>query len=129
MGLATPNTKLRTREYWSSTLSQAVKFGTSPLISGLYEACEKSASQLPVNKRSRYIMPDWAMTFPGGQLTGVSRCSRYAENVRRWSRLLGSGGQSRDAVKVLGIKSLNDKAVMKNLLKEICKRLGVARGR
>jgi len=124
MGLTEPNAKLRTREYWSATLCKAVGFGSSELVRGLYEAAENVA--LRGNKSH---MPDWAMTFPGGQLTGVVRCTRFTENVRRWCIAFGNGaGPDKAAVTVLGIKALNDPEKMKALLRSICSRLGVAGG-
>jgi hypothetical protein len=92
MGLFQTNVKLRGKCYPPKSFEDAVKFGRSSEISSLYgqaerlfhPECLRQASKM----NQRCILPDWAMTWPGGQLTGIGRNSEYIENILRYERVM-----------------------------------------
>ena len=96
MGMSEWNTELRTDAYPPSTISDAVKFSLSPMTSLAYDNAEEWIQQHVMNgarsaqrhsKRERCVLPEWAMTWPGGQLSGIGRNGAYASNIGRYERV------------------------------------------
>jgi hypothetical protein len=42
------------------------------------------AEDLFVGQECSYVLPPWAMTWPGGQLSGIGRNGCYMNNIRRY---------------------------------------------
>lgn len=92
MGLFHTNTKLRGDTYPPKSFNDAVKFGRSSEVSNLYCLAERLYSpeclRNAYKMNQRCILPDWAMSWPGGQLTGIGRNSEYIENISRYERVM-----------------------------------------
>lgn len=84
MGLSQWNTELRTPQYPPLSISEALNFSLSATVEEAYRMTEDLFSP---NVDCNYILPPWAMTWPGGQLTGIGRNGCYMNNIRRYERV------------------------------------------
>ncbi|GMH75687.1 hypothetical protein TL16_g06844 [Triparma laevis f. inornata] len=137
MGLTSPNISLRTKQYWSKSIGEALKFSFNPLTEAAYVAAEGTVTQMDKGKLERFRLPDWAITWPNGQLTGIGRNGKFSENVARWEKAfnkafggteignpMGGGAyRGRRYVDVVCLKELNDKVTLSALLKRLARRL------
>ena len=142
MGLTDDNTDLRGKEYWSETVLDALDFSSSPPTASAYSAAETAVSPLSPAELEDHDVPPWALTWPGGQLTGVGRCGRFAENIERYERVFGrgfgggksgggGGGGEEDGeerrekkwVDVVNLADMNDEGELKSLLQSLVRRL------
>ena len=90
MGLKKRNVLLRTPEYFSTNITDCFNFSKSKLTEAVY----LSAEGMVQKKSDRELdnmgkLPPWATTWPGGQLTGISRNGRYSSNIGRYERVFG----------------------------------------
>jgi len=66
--------------YPPSTLMNALEYSTSRQVRKLYADAEALAD-------GTFKLPDWAITWPGGQLSGIGRNGAYATNIERYERV------------------------------------------
>ena len=94
MGLQAWNQTLRTDQYPPPSISQALHFSLSPKISQAYHDAEtyiqQSLCHSNKNNNNAIFLPHWAMTWPGGQLTGVGRNASFSSNIERYERIFSS---------------------------------------
>lgn len=83
MGLSQWNTELRTQQYPPLSTSEALEYSSSDTVDKAY----RKAEDLFVGSECSYVLPPWAMTWPGGQLSGIGRNGRYASNIMRYERV------------------------------------------
>ena len=81
MGLTEWNTTLRGEQ--PMTVNDALDRSMSDTMQELYD---KAEGLFPLNSAatSDYVLPPWAMTWPGGQLTGVGRNGAFWTNIQRY---------------------------------------------
>jgi hypothetical protein len=100
MGLSEWNTSLRSTQYPPTTIASAVQYSMSDRVIQLYSNAENLVSKIishdytatttNTTRRIRRctttrILPSWAMTWPGGQLSVVGRSGNYAGNIQRYN--------------------------------------------
>ena len=91
MGLSTWNHKLRTKQYPPISILEALQFSSSPMITQAYDHAENYIQKhLTAFDNRTIFIPPWAMTWPGGQLTGIGRNSKFADNIQRYERIFKS---------------------------------------
>lgn len=83
MGLSHWNTELRTPLYPPLSVSGALAFSLSDTVEEAYSMTEG----LFAGDQCTYILPPWAMTWPGGQLSGIGRNGRYMKNIQHYERV------------------------------------------
>lgn len=136
MGLLHHNTNLRGAEYPPTTIKDAVTFSREEKVLGLYESAEDlfSFGSLITSseRKSQCLLPNWAMTWPGGQLTGVGKNTNFVENISRYEKVFRHVGakQFRDNticisqnVHVLPIQHLSNNELLKSFLVRILEAL------
>jgi len=80
MGLSQWNVELRTPLYPPFSVSGALEFSSSETVEEAYKMTE----DLFTGGQCTYVLPPWAMTWPGGQLSGIGRNGLYANNIKRY---------------------------------------------
>lgn len=97
MGLAEWNTKLRSNDYPPKSIGDALKFSQSHFIKTSYSDAELLAKTLvmqPKVKNPFYYrikrLPNWAITWPGGQLSTIGRSGKYLDNINRYNDVFRS---------------------------------------
>ena len=103
MGLSEWNTSLRSTQYPPTTIASAVQYSMSDRVIQLYSNAENLVSKIisrdytttttttaNTTRRIRRctttrILPSWAVTWPGGQLSVVGRSGNYARNIQRYN--------------------------------------------
>jgi hypothetical protein len=53
----------------------------------MYQRAEQLFADVHDDHVSSWHLPDWAMTWPGGQLSGIGRNGRFATNIQRYERV------------------------------------------
>ncbi|KAI2494937.1 hypothetical protein MHU86_19582 [Fragilaria crotonensis] len=84
MGLVDWNNEIRTKNYPPQTLSNAFSFSSSDEVEIMYKRAEDLCIQNGTVSKS---LPDWAVTWPGGQLSGIGRNGCFAANNERYERV------------------------------------------
>ena len=79
------NTELRSLQYPPPTISGALNFSLSDTVEEAYRMTEDIFRD--DNTKTTFVLPPWAMTWPGGQLSGIGRNGCYAANIRRYERV------------------------------------------
>eukprot|EP00557_Chaetoceros_sp_GSL56_P014353 CAMPEP_0176479070 /NCGR_PEP_ID=MMETSP0200_2-20121128/1540_1 /TAXON_ID=947934 /ORGANISM="Chaetoceros sp., Strain GSL56" /LENGTH=302 /DNA_ID=CAMNT_0017875083 /DNA_START=587 /DNA_END=1492 /DNA_ORIENTATION=- len=132
MGLYQTNVKLRGKAYPPKSFDDALKFGRSSEISNLYRqaerlfqpACLKEATAM----NQRCILPDWAMSWPGGQLAGIGRNSEYTVNISRYEKVmtklvynycLENEMESSGKVNILPLPNLSKSSLLQGFLVDV----------
>jgi len=136
MGLLHHNTNLRGAEYPPTTIKDAVTFSREEKVFGLYENAENLFSFYSLitssESKRQCLLPDWAMTWPGGQLTGVGKNANFVENIGRYEKVFKhvAAKQSRDNttkishnVHVLPLQHLSNNELLKTFLFRIMEAL------
>jgi hypothetical protein len=85
MGLVDWNTNIRTKDYPPGSLSSAIAFSSSEKVKTMHKRAEELFQDN--TGVASFFLPDWAMTWPGGQLSGIGRNGCFAANVRRYERV------------------------------------------
>ena len=95
MGLVDWNTEIRTKDYPPHTLYEAIAFSLSDEVETMYRRAEDLSNE---NHGVAKTLPDWALTWPGGQLSGIGRNGRFAANIGRYERVFSHVfGESKNA--------------------------------
>ena len=84
MGLVHWNTDIRTKDYPPRSLSEAIEFSFSDEVETMYRRAEDLFNG---NDAVVKTLPGWALTWPGGQLSGIGRNGRFAANIGRYERV------------------------------------------
>ena len=97
MGLTEWNTSLRSNDYPPKSIGDALKFSQSSFIWNAYADAEELAKKLTKQQTSNnpffYRMkrlPNWSITWPGGQLSTIGRSGKYSENINRYNNVFSS---------------------------------------
>lgn len=85
MGLSKWNTTTRTPCYAPKTISRALAFSSSSEVDRMYEKAEELFRNS--DEVESFSLPDWAMTWPGGQLSGIGRNGLFFSNIQRYERV------------------------------------------
>ena len=90
MGLKEFNTTLRSTSYPPKTIVEALKYTQSDFVKDAYDRAE-NLFQVRCDDDSlsgmKYIIPPWAMSWPGGQLSGIGRNGRFIQNIERYEKV------------------------------------------
>lgn len=89
MGLREWRHDIRTGAYPPSTISSAVAFSTSAEVKEMHARAERLGAEAMSrgDTGGLLILPAWAMTWPGGQLSGIGRNGAFASNIRRYEQV------------------------------------------
>lgn len=95
MNLEYWNTDLRSKYYPPKSIKEACEFSSSRQIQELYENAEKivqafTKDEQRVIHRGIFSLPSWAITWPGGQLTGIGRNGNFSSNIKRYERVFSN---------------------------------------
>ena len=125
MGLNDFNASLRTDQYPPRDINSALEYSLGSNVNDLYQnANELYSSELLQKLRKENIdlrLPEWAMTWPGGQLTGIGRNAKYSENINRYERVFGSvfGKRQSRYVTILPLEVQNNGVQMHEFLSDM----------
>lgn len=97
MGLTKWNTQLRTTAYPPQTISSALAFSLSKEVQKMYDDAE---DLFCTSTDSTYYSPNWAITWPAGQLSGIGRNGCFAGNIRRYERVFGKAFNSSGGISI-----------------------------
>jgi len=95
IGLTTWNTNLRSENYPPKSIQQALEFTNDKFVNEQYKYAEKYFTLDSLkddhdccsNSSGRVKLPHWAMTWPGGQLTGIGRNGKFSSNINRFEKV------------------------------------------
>lgn len=91
MGLDTFNTSLRTERYPMKDINDALDYSLGPYVESLYKSAEQLFHSQDLQRLSasnkNVSLPEWAMSWPGGQLSGIGRNSKFFENINRYENV------------------------------------------
>mmetsp|Transcript_28423 Transcript_28423/g.57183 ORF Transcript_28423/g.57183 Transcript_28423/m.57183 type:complete len:545 (+) Transcript_28423:129-1763(+) len=97
MGLTEWNTSLRSNDYPPKSIGDALKFSQSQFIRKAYADAEHLAKTLITHQTSYnpfyYRMkrlPNWAITWPGGQLSTIGRSGKYSGSIDRYNNVFST---------------------------------------
>mmetsp|Transcript_21185 Transcript_21185/g.44351 ORF Transcript_21185/g.44351 Transcript_21185/m.44351 type:complete len:521 (+) Transcript_21185:118-1680(+) len=103
MGLKSWNTALRSKNYPPQTIVEALQFSNSEFVRNAYlEAEQLAQSIIPTSNRGTKCnidvplklgvirLPQWALTWPAGQLSTIGRSGRFDSNIQRYNRIFSS---------------------------------------
>ena len=142
MGLSQWNSKLRTPQYPPISISDALDFSSSDTVEEAYRMTE----DLFIGKACAYVLPPWAMTWPGGQLTGIGRNGCYTHNIARYESIFSKAFSEEDSlsvtqntdkvpltsklryVNVVPIEFLRDEGKLKKTLTSLVSQIDTRRG-
>lgn len=96
MGLNRWNTELRSPQYPPLSISEALEFSLSETVDEAYRMTEDLFRGHEGKDTKSFFLPPWAMTWPGGQLTGIGRNGRYAANIERYERVFSEVFSARE---------------------------------
>jgi hypothetical protein len=137
MGLVDWNTGIRTKNYPPQTLSDAFSFSSSDDVESMYKRVEDIFIQ---NGDVARILPDWALTWPGGQLSGIGRNGRFAANIGRYERVFSHvfGESKRTSivpstsnfrfVNVVTLENMHDTQALQSTVASIASQINARRG-
>lgn len=97
MGLTDFNSRLRGEHYPPKNIGEALEYTQSQFISDAYKNAEDLFQNMDDCKDDQdcrnsssghhVYLPSWAMTWPGGQLTGIGRNGKFQENISRYEKV------------------------------------------
>jgi hypothetical protein len=97
MGLTEWNTSLRSNDYPPKSIGDAVKFSQSQFVRVAYTDAELLAKTLTMQQEEKNLfyyrmkrLPNWAITWPGGQLGTIGRSGKYRGNIKRFNTVFNS---------------------------------------
>jgi len=100
MSLRKYNTDLRGEHYPPMSSDDALRFSRNCTTINLYKRAEYLFSQNTLKQATErkvpVILPNWAMTWPGGQLAGIGRNAHFVENIMRYEKIFQLVFSSRD---------------------------------
>ncbi len=108
MGLTEWNTSLRSIDYPPKSIGDALKFSQSSFIRKAYDDAEHFAKKLITQQTSNNSfgyrikrLPNWAITWPGGQLSTIGRSGKYSANISRYNNVFDAlfGEKVEDSLK------------------------------
>ncbi|GFH46592.1 hypothetical protein CTEN210_03066 [Chaetoceros tenuissimus] len=134
MGLMENNESLRGEQYPLKTIREALAYGQSEAVSTLYTNAEKLFSENKELKKG-YILPDWAMTWPGGQLSGIGRNAQFVENINRYENVFQKQRREnsnellpqQNRVNILPLQQLKDMTMVKSFLVQVLENVALRR--
>lgn len=71
-------------EYPPRSLLESHRLSTSSKVEKMYTDAEALAGEVLAG--SKQVLPDWAITWPNGQLSAAARNGRFADNIQRWHK-------------------------------------------
>lgn len=83
MGLTEWNITLRNQSSPPLTVNDAIDYSMSDNVKDLY--CKAEGLFQEVN--TDFVLPPWAMTWPGGQLAGIGRNGAFSTNIQRYEKV------------------------------------------
>jgi len=134
MMLKTWNYGLRGQLYPPKSVEDAVKYSHSYHVANMYQRAERFVLENVQNRRL-IRLPQWAVTWPGGQLSALGRNSCFTSNISRYERAFGDSRrpqshnpeQTLTHVTIFPMEYLRDERVLKNflvsILHQVAKRL------
>ena len=140
MGLTNQNVELRTRGYFSNSIQEALRHSLSPIVADQYARAEEIGKQVwALAKQGAFPqinallpLPPFALTWPGGQLTGIGRNGKFADNIARYERVFAHSfpplnSDRPNAVTVVNLTEQNFVPSLQGLLRLIGERVGLSR--
>jgi hypothetical protein len=134
MGLTAYDKELRGAGYPPKSIDNALKLSSSKETSDLYDRAECLFSPYSLMRATaenkHAVLPPWAMTWPGGQLSGIGRNADYVKNIMRYeesfrnvfSKSNNAAQQTNKTVKyvnIMPIEYLRDRNLLKSFLYDI----------
>ena len=125
------NFPLRGQQYPPRSVEDAIDYSRSDHVENLYQRAESLVIETVENRRFLRL-PQWALTWPGGQLSAIGRTSCFASNVWRYERVFGSTtsdlrNQALKHVSIFPIEFLRDGKLLKRFLASILDRVAERR--
>ncbi len=107
MGLTEWNTSLRSNDYPPKSIGDALKFSQSSFVRKAYDDAEHLAKKLTQRTSISSFdyqmkrLPNWAITWPGGQLSTIGRSGKYSANINRYNNVFCAtfGEKVKDSLK------------------------------
>jgi hypothetical protein len=103
MGLTGWNTTLRGEQ--PRTVNDALDRSTSDTMQDLYNQAEGLFPLHSTEIKPEYVLPPWAMTWPGGQLAGVGRNGAFWTNIQRYETVFDKVFGTRDGAPLVPASS------------------------
>ena len=138
MGLTTKNLELRTSGYFSTSIQDALRHSLSPIVVDQYAHAEQIGKRVwALAKQGNFPqinallpLPPFALTWPGGQLTGIGRNGKYSDNIARYERVFAEfpahlAPHRPNAVTVVNLSEQNFVPSLQGLLRMIGERVGL----
>lgn len=124
------NTALRGTNYPPKTLKDAIQFSGSTDVKEMYNKAEQRVIS-DLRGCSTIRLPQWAMTWPGGQLSVFGRNSKFSKNVARYEKGFQCFSRSKikgkdssfQYVNIFPLEYLSDDILLKSFLVSILKRV------
>ena len=114
MGLTEWNSKLRGMDYPPNTIQDALQYSLKcedqyVLAESLAkDSCEASSKPQDWVKGTKSVsmtrasgnieLPEWAMTWPGGQMSGVGRNAKFVDNINRYEHIFQKSFSSKSSL-------------------------------
>jgi len=122
------NVRLRGQLYPPRSLEHAIKYSRSDHVENMYQRAERLFVET-VEKRSFLRLPQWSVTWPGGQLGAIGRNSCFARNISRYERVFSNSRshehiQALEHVSIFPIEFLCDEKLLQGFLATILERVG-----
>jgi len=122
------NVRLRGQLYPPRSLEHAIKYSRSDHVEKMYQRAERLYVET-VEKRSFLRLPQWSVTWPGGQLGAIGRNSCFASNISRYERVFSNSRshehiQALEHVSIFPIEFLRDEKLLQGFLATILERVG-----
>lgn len=93
MGLTKWNTALRSSNYPPESITEALEYSFSPSIQHAFDAAESITRDAVERHRTNWFtLPQWCISWPGGQLAGIGRNGMFADNIDRFEKAFGLRG-------------------------------------
>lgn len=134
MGLTSWNVSLRGPNYPPKSMEEAINFSHSPFVQDCYQRAETlySLSGLKAKSQSnqRVKIPNWAMTWPAGQLGVIGRNSKFAQHIARYELIFHEcfGGHTDSPhhlqyINILPLEYLGNERLLKDFLVTVFKKV------
>ena len=89
------NSSVRTASYPPKTISEALQYSNSATVTNLYQKAEdlvKSTNQMSLTESQlakclHFVVPVWAITWPGGQLSVIGKKGGFHRNIMRFKQV------------------------------------------
>ena len=121
------NKALRGELYPPRSLEEAVNYARSDHVENLYQRAESFVVETTPNPMFLRL-PQWSMTWPGGQLGAIGRNSCFATNIYRYEKVFSSStndvcNQPLEHVSIFPMEFLRDERLFKGFLAMILERV------